>query len=31
MVALKASSLGHAKIKQARLVKGWAIDDSRWL
>ncbi len=31
MVALKASSYGHSKIKQARKSQGWAVDDFRWL
>ena len=31
MVALRASNLGIAKIKRARKIKGWNIDDYRWL
>jgi transcriptional regulator with XRE-family HTH domain len=31
VVTLKASQQGLAKIKQARLAKGWAVDDFRWI
>ena len=31
MVTLKASQQGLTKIKQARLAKGWAVDDFRWI
>lgn len=31
MVTLKASQQGLARIKQARLAKGWSVDDFRWI
>lgn len=31
MSTLKASSQGLTRIKQARIEKGWAVDDFRWL
>ena len=31
VTTLKASQQGLARIKQARLAKGWAVDDFRWL
>ncbi len=31
MITLKASPLGHIKIKQARLAKHWAVNDFNWL
>ena len=31
MVTLKASTLGLAKIKQARKDKGWSVDNPKWL
>lgn len=31
MVTLKASTLGLAKIKQARKDKGWSVDSPKWL
>ena len=31
MSSLKASAAGLAQIKQARKVKGWSIEDPRWL
>jgi len=31
VITLKASATGHSKIKQARLEKGWPVNDFRWL
>ncbi|WP_315784698.1 NB-ARC domain-containing protein [Fischerella sp. JS2] len=31
MATLKASQQGLAKIKQARIAKGWSVDDFRWI
>jgi WD40 repeat protein len=31
VITLRASHLGHRKIKQARLEKGWPVNDFRWL